>query len=328
MSHTHTGSGPAAAEPAVSVVIPAYNAAAHVGEALASVFAQTFPADEVIVVNDGSPDTPDLERALEPYRGRIVYLEQENLGPSAARNAGLLKARAPYVAFLDSDDLWEPHHLAEQMRSLREDPTLDLIYTDALLFGEGVPPGLTFMQAAPSRGPVTFESLLRFDCSIITSCVTARRQSVLDAGLFDPKFFRSEDYDLWVRMAFRGARLAYRRQVTARHRVHGGSLAADMTRMFESLVEVYRKLARELPLPPQTLQLIDEQIRRCRADIAFTQGKRQFEARQYAQAAAALSAANEFYRSRKLRFVVTCLRVAPRLLWRIYRLRGRSLREV
>ncbi len=317
----------ASRDPAVAVVIPAYNAAAHVGEALESVFAQTFTDYEVIVVNDGSPDTPDLERALDPYRSRIVYLVQENQGPSAARNAALLKARAEYVAFLDSDDIWEPEHLAEQMRTLREDPSLDLVYQDALLFGEGVPPGLTFMQAAPSRGPATFESLLRFECSVITSCVAARKQSLIEAGLFDPRFYRSEDYDLWLRLAHRGGRLAYRQRVTARHRVHGGSLAADMTRMFESQIEVYCKLARELTLSPRALRLVDEQIKRCRADIAYKEGKQQFEARRYAQAAEALSAANEFYRSRKLSVVVTGLRVAPRLLWRLYRLRERSLRE-
>ena len=321
---SHHGPAAAAYRRAVAVIIPAYNAAAHIGEALESVFAQTFTDYEVIIVNDGSPDTQELERALEPYRGRIAYLTQANQGPSAARNAAIREASAEHVAFLDSDDSWEPHHLAEQMSALREDPSLDLVYRDALLFGDGVPAGLTFMQAAPSRGPVTFESLLRFECSIITSCVAARRRSLIEAGLFDPRFYRSEDYDLWLRLAHRGGRLAYRQGVTARHRVHGGSLAADMVLMFESQVEVYRKIARELTLPPQTLRLIDEQIRRCRADIAYLEGKRQFEARRYALAAASLSAANEFYRSRKLSVVVAGLRIAPRLLWRLYRLRDRA----
>lgn len=314
-------------DPAVSVVIPAYQAASHIGSALDSVFAQTFSDYEVIIINDGSPDTPDLERALEPYRSQIIYVEQENSGPSGARNCGILKARAPYVAFLDSDDLWESSFLSEQMKSLREDPSLDLVYADAILFGEGVPADLTFMQATRSHGPVTFESLLRFDCSIITSCVTARKKTLVDAGLFDPKFIRSEDYDLWLRMAYRGARMAYGRQVLARHRVHGGSLAADMTRMFESQIDVYEKLTHELPLSPQLLQLLNQQIKRCRADLAYSEGKRQFEAGQFSEAITALTAANEYYRSRKLRFVVACLRVAPQLLWRFNRLRDKTPRH-
>src|ERR671939_2007579 len=97
--------------PAVSVIIPAYNAAAHIGAALDSVFAQTFTDYEVIVVNDGSPDTPELERALDAYAGRLLYVRQENRGPSGARNAGIRRARGEYVALLDSDDLWLPAYL-------------------------------------------------------------------------------------------------------------------------------------------------------------------------------------------------------------------------
>src|SRR3982751_5296129 len=86
--------------PALSVIIPAYNTASYIGEALESVFAQDFTDYETIVVNDGSPDTLELERALEPYRERIIYLKQENRGPGGARNTGISRARGRYVAFL------------------------------------------------------------------------------------------------------------------------------------------------------------------------------------------------------------------------------------
>src|SRR4029453_10160507 len=75
--------------PAVSVIIPAYKTAPFIGETLASVVAQTFQDFEIIVVNDGSPDTVELERVIEPYRERITYVVQENRGLSAARNAGI-----------------------------------------------------------------------------------------------------------------------------------------------------------------------------------------------------------------------------------------------
>lgn len=319
--------GRAGRAPAVSVIVPAHNAAPYIAPALDSVFAQTFTDYEVIVVNDGSPDTPELERALEPYRDRILYLKQENQGPSAARNAGVDKARAAYVAFLDSDDLWLPDYLAAQMAALAENPSLDLIYADALLFGESVPPGLTFMQAAPSRGPVTFESLLRFECCIITSCVVARRSALVDAGLFDPKFLRSEDYDLWLRLAHRGGQIAYQRKVIARHRAHGASLAADSILMFESLIEVYQKIANTLSVSPPVLRVIEKEIRRCQADVAFKQGSRLFMARQFDQAAEALGRAYEYYRSRKLRIMLMGLRVAPHLLWHGYNIRRGLLRK-
>ena len=313
-----------ARRPRVSVIIPAFNAAKFIAQALESVFGQTFPEYEVIVVNDGSPDTMAFEKSLEPYIERLVYVKQENLGPSAARNAGVLKAQGEFVAFLDSDDVWEPNYLAVQMTAFDKSPALDLIYADALLIGVGVPPGLTFMKAAPSKGPVTFESLLRADCSVITSCVVARKEALLKAGLFDPEFVRSEDLHLWLRLAHSGARLAYHPDVIARHRAHGDSLSADMTRMFKSKIEVFEKLGHELALTAPQSQAIAEAVRRCLADIEFRRGKHQFESGNYRQAVIALRVANEYYRSPKLCLVLGGLRVAPRVLGLVYRLRWGS----
>lgn len=307
--------------PRVSVIIPAFNTAEFIVEALESVFNQTFQEYEVIVVNDGSPDTPEFERLIAPYLERLVYLKQENLGPSTARNAGVLKAKGEFVAFLDSDDAWEPNYLALQTKALEENSALDLIYADALLIGEGVPAGLTFMKAAPSKGPVTFESLLRADCSIITSCVVARKASLLKVGLFDPEFVRSEDAHLWLRLAHSGASLAYRTDIIARHRVHGDSLSADMTRMFKSQIKVFEKLGRQLELTAPQTRAVAEAVCRCRADIDFHLGKKQFKSGNYRQAVIALRSANEFYRSLKLRLVLGGLRVAPRVLGLAYRLR-------
>src|SRR5881296_1097754 len=118
--------------PVFSVVIPAYNAARHIGEALDSVFAQTFNDYEVIVVNDGSPDTVELEKRLQHHMHRIVYIRQQNMGPGGARNAAIMRSTGEYIAFLDSDDKWLPEHLADMMNVLRGDPTLDLVYADAV----------------------------------------------------------------------------------------------------------------------------------------------------------------------------------------------------
>src|ERR1017187_1702587 len=101
--------------PLVSVIIPAYRAAQSIAATLGSVLAQTFKDYEIIVVNDGSPDSEELEKALEPYRDRIIYLRQENQGPGGARNTGILTASGQYVALLDADDIWAPEHLAAQL---------------------------------------------------------------------------------------------------------------------------------------------------------------------------------------------------------------------
>src|SRR4051794_32388065 len=111
------------AAPTVSIIISAYNTAPFIGNTLASVVAQTYTDYEVIVVNDASPDTPDTERALAPYRDRLSYIVLErNRGLSGARNAGIRVARGQYIALLDSDDEWEPTYLAEQVAGTEPRP--------------------------------------------------------------------------------------------------------------------------------------------------------------------------------------------------------------
>src|SRR5689334_9318776 len=108
--------------PVVSVIMPAYNVTRYIGEALDSVFAQTFQDFEIIVVNDGCPDTPALERVLHRYPEKIRYLKQENAGVAAARNTAVLAAAAPLIFTLDPDDWLERDCLEFQVGCLREHP--------------------------------------------------------------------------------------------------------------------------------------------------------------------------------------------------------------
>ena len=115
----------------VSVIIPAYNAAPFIKQTLDSVFAQTYPHYQVIVVNDGSPDTPELEQVLAPYMHRVIYIKQENRGLAGARNTGLRAAIGSLTAFLDADDIWMQGYLEEQTRFIREHTEYDLVYCNA-----------------------------------------------------------------------------------------------------------------------------------------------------------------------------------------------------
>ena len=120
--------------PKVSVVIPAYNAAEHIGDALKSIAAQKFREHEVIVVNDGSPDTEKFEKAMGDHLENITYIRQHNAGAGVARNTGIAAARGEIIAFLDADDVWLPEFLASQYIFLERN-WYDLVYCDALLMG-------------------------------------------------------------------------------------------------------------------------------------------------------------------------------------------------
>src|SRR5262245_24467044 len=117
--------------PTVSVVIPVYNASEYIVESVSSVLAQTFSDYELILVNDGSTDTEELETALAPFRSRLRYIKQENRGVSSARNAALSVAKGRFYAQLDADDAWKPDYLHFQLEFLKQNPAIDLVYPNA-----------------------------------------------------------------------------------------------------------------------------------------------------------------------------------------------------
>ena len=131
--------------PEISVIVPTYNYAHFIGDCLDSIFAQTYKDFEVIVIDDGSTD--DTARVLEKYKGEIRYIYQENKGLPAARNTGIKAAQGEYLAFLDSDDLWLPEKLGEQVLFLRNEADMGIIFSDASAFNEkGVIQNPTFMD--------------------------------------------------------------------------------------------------------------------------------------------------------------------------------------
>jgi glycosyltransferase involved in cell wall biosynthesis len=308
--------------PAVSVVIPAYNVAPFIRETIDSILAQSFRDYEIILVNDGSPDTTELEHALEPYREHVRYLKQENSGAAAARNAGLKVARGTYVAFLDADDYWMENYLEEQMAFIRQADRYDLVYADALLFGDSSElAGRTYMEIAPSHGEVTFEKLVRDECNIITSGVVARRRVLHDVGLFDESLRRAQDYDLWLRLAKAGARLGYQRKVLLRYRIHSDSLSGDAIRQIERHLTVLNKTARRDDLTPSEKTAVEGAIAHLEAHLKLERGKLRLADGDFAAAAIEIKDANRWQRSWRLRLVLLWLRIAPRSLQRVYKLR-------
>jgi glycosyltransferase involved in cell wall biosynthesis len=311
------GSPPSASPPIVSVVIPAYNVAPFIRETLHSVFAQTFAGYEIIIVNDGSPDTEDLERALEPYLNRIVYVKQENRGAGAARNAGIMAARGEFIAFLDADDLWLPDYLSEQLAFI-QGGTYDLVYADALLFGESPLAGRTFMQIAPSNGEVTFQSLISGRCNVITSGVVARRSLILEVGLFDEQLRNSQDFELWVRLVRHGARANYQRKVLLRYRYHENSLSGDALNQIKRELRVLGKIESSYDLTPVEREEVAKAIAAIETNLELETGKLHLAKGDFPAAREAFLRASAARHSLKLRGALLLLRLAPRLLQKVY----------
>ena len=186
----------------VSVVIPAYNAAAFIGRTLDTVRDQTFTDHETIVVDDGSTDdTADVARAYfmrHGLRGQVIC--QENRGIAAARNTGMRAASGPYVALLDHDDLWAPEKLAAVVAEFGRHPGVDLICHDENITRDGEVVRVT--RRRPPRG--NFYEALLFDGNLLSpSATTFNRAAALALGGFDERaeYLTVEDYDFWMRFS-------------------------------------------------------------------------------------------------------------------------------
>jgi glycosyltransferase involved in cell wall biosynthesis len=312
----------------VSVIIPAYNAAPYIKDALDSAFAQTYPRYQVIVVNDGSPDTPALEQVLLPYIHRMTYIKQENRGLAGARNTGLRAAEGSLVALLDADDMWMPDYLAEQAKFLREHPEYDLVYCNARFFGDSVYDGKEYMTVCPSEEEATAAAIISRRCHVFVS-VAARRNTLLSIG-FDESLRSCEDFDCWIRFTAAGHRIGYQRKILASYRKHKASLSADPARMAECNIQVLTKSLDLWPEDSEEARLLLEAKAQKAAELETIRGKMALQIRDIPAAVTHLQAANSYYKSAKISAIVALLKRTPRLVSLAYRWRGlliRSYRE-
>ena len=315
------------APPLVSIIIPAYNIAPFISETLTTVFAQTFNDFEVVIVNDGSPDTEEFELALQPYRARVIYLKQENRGAGAARNAGLRAARGELIAFLDGDDLWSPTYLSEQVKFMRE-YGCDLACADAMIFGTSADAGRSYMDSlmgsAPAQGRVTFLELVNADRSLITSGVVVRRELVLAVGLFDETLRNAQDFDLWLRLARHGAQLAYQRKLLLSYRSRPNSLSGDLINSHQRELRVFDKIEQSYDFTPAERLEVRAVIRSRRALLVYELGKLYLASGDFGRARKSFANANSLQRSWKPRLALWLTRIAPGLFRTLYLRQMRS----
>ena len=244
----------AAARRAISAVIPTHDAYPWVLEAIDSVLAQTLPAAEVVVVDDRSTDRT-AEALRERYRSRPeVRVVSGRFGSAAAaRNAGWRAASSPWVALLDSDDVWFPDKLATADSALASCESAGWFFSDGVfrtLEGEEWPSWLsTYADLPESYAGRPVGEL--FDVNfVLTSSVIVRRDLLEALGGFDEGMSHAEDLDLWIRLARRAPAVASRRSLV-RYQHRAGGLSRQTERRLLGDVELFRRLARDPGLSPE-----------------------------------------------------------------------------
>lgn len=311
-------SGSQAVTPLLSIIIPAYNVAGYIGEAIESVLQQDFSQYEIIVINDGSLDTPELERVLEPYSDKIIYLRQENAGISAARNAGLRIARGELIALLDADDVWLPHKLTTQMEFMSK-RKYDMVSADALLFGESPwPEGATFMDKSPcDEEEVTFMGLLDMRCGVVVSTVVLRKDVLTRVGGFDEEDRNiTEDYDAWLRLARNGVRIGFDRKILAKYRYRSDSISAKRIKLHEAALRVLDKVRINMDLTPTETAALERTSSRLMAIMNVERSKTMIVKGDFDTAFKLLSEERKRNKSWKIPATLLALRTFPDLLQR------------
>ena len=206
--------------PLVSVVLATTRHSPYLADALASVAAQTHPAWELIIVDDGSPQPEAIDTLAAGVPGTTV-IHQANAGVSVARNVGIARSRGRYLAFIDDDDAWVPERLALQVAALTERPDavasygqIDFLDEDGTVFGTG------------TVGPGDFGAFLRTDTGVPIVTLMVVRRALDRVGVFHPMFALGEDLDLTYRLARTGP-FVFVPDVLVHYRRHGANMTGD-----------------------------------------------------------------------------------------------------
>jgi GT2 family glycosyltransferase len=249
--------------PAISVITPAFNAAPYLHHTLESAIQQTFTDFELLIVDDGSTDqTAAIAQRYALADTRVRLIRQDNRGIAAARNAALAQARGRYLALLDSDDLWFPSYLEEQLAMLARHPDMAVLSANALNFG-GPLDGEPLLHDSTGGGirMVSLLQLVRAEDSLSIQAIF--RRDVLDAiGVFDESLHRSEDYDFWLRAAYAGFRIAINPKPLGLYRRRPDSLSAEEVVMLDAMRRPLLKLRDKCASRPDIIAAIDQQLSR------------------------------------------------------------------
>ncbi len=248
--------------PRVSVVMPIYNSAEFLPQAVDWVLAQTYRDFELMLVDDGSTDGSReiAERYRAAWPDRVRCMAQSNRGSSAARNVGFWSARGDLVGLLDSDDEWLPTFLAEQVAILDAHPEVDVVTGNGFIRG-GRADGRPFGPCPDPRPDPDLVEILGDETTVFIMSVFRRR--VLDAvGGFDESLQTNEDYDFWIHAAMTGSRFLRNATPLGFYRRRDRSLSSSEVRMVSGVLRVYRKWLARLDERSAAHRVCAEQIAR------------------------------------------------------------------
>jgi len=220
-------------KPCLSIVLPTYNHASGLCGCLDDILAQTFCDYEIIAADDGSIDNT-RETITDFIKTRntgdkIIYLYQEHKGVSEARNLGIMNSRADYIAFIDDDDRWQNNKLELQLKAMTLDAEMTLSFTDSFFIYQNRGSSILQSKMMYMAGGDIFEKLL-YKCFIITSSVMAKKSALIEAGLFDKSIRVGEDWDLWLRMAYKH-RVGYIKEPLLHYHLHDDNAHKDTSEM-------------------------------------------------------------------------------------------------
>lgn len=271
----------------VDVIIPVFNTPHRfLAVALDSLLAQTFAEWKAWVINDASEKTytTELVARLNGYGdSRICYLYCEHKGPAGSRNVGIVRGMAPYIALLDSDDCWFPHHLARQVALLEQRADIDLVHGH----GETIDAEGQKLPTAPPRTGLNelshvqlFAEMLRANF-VSASSVILRRKALERVGGFDDSFPCLVDKELWLRLLHSGGKFFHDQEIVFQYRVHAQNISKKTDLLLATrrrIIDMAEDLIRKNPLLaeidwPALRRTMEIHMHREAADAYLARGK-------------------------------------------------------
>lgn len=309
--------------PAVSVIMAAYNVEPYLAAAMQSVRRQTFRDLELIVIDDGSTDQ-SYEIALKNAEGdaRVRVLRKPNGGISSARNIGLRVASGELIAFIDSDDMWDPPFLQAQVDVLARHSEIDIVSGNAWFLG-GPQTGRPARPVPDDRPVPDLLNIIKDENAVFIMTVFRRRVYERIGG-FDEALKTNEDYDFWLRAALAGFRFARNDRPLGHYRRRADGLSAAEGQMIRGILVVFAKLRAQVQDRPDLLEAIDVQVARFERDRLSAEAREALHARNSATTGSSLAALHAAQGGVTLGLARFMARWTPGLLWRAYRLRRSS----